>query len=81
MHLSFRFRKTSVQLKTGVPRSIPKWRAMEAEKVLEGKTADENTLQKAGEAEMVSAEPLEHNEYKVVLARNLIKRAVEQLIG
>lgn len=56
------------------------WRAKVAEQMLEGKLATEATLIKAGEAEMASAEPLEQNAYKVVLTRNLIKRAVEQLI-
>ena len=57
------------------------WRAKAAEIVLEGQIADKATLKKAGEAEMAAAEPLEHNSYKVILTRNLIKRAVEQLIA
>lgn len=56
------------------------WRAKKAEKALEGKTATAENLLKAGEAEMEAAEPLEQNSYKVILTKNLIKRAFEQLV-
>lgn len=57
------------------------WRAKQAEKVLEGKIADKETVIKAGDAEMANAEPLTQNEYKVILAKNLLKRAVRELLG
>jgi xanthine dehydrogenase YagS FAD-binding subunit len=57
------------------------WRAKAAEKALEGKTATKANLKKAGEAELALAEPLEQNAYKVILTKNMIKRAVEQLIA
>ncbi len=55
------------------------WRALSAEKMLEGKSASEDDVLKAGVVEFADAEPLEQNEYKVVLARNLLKRAVREL--
>ncbi len=57
------------------------WRAVHAEKVLEGQEADEKLLQKAGEAELDLAEPMSKNGYKVILAKNLLKRAVLDILA
>ncbi len=57
------------------------WRAKKAEQVLEGKTIDDQLLDEAGKAEMQSADPLDQNAYKVLLAKNLISRAVNELIS
>jgi len=57
------------------------WRAKIAEKNLEGKNADSDVVAAAGDAELASAEPLSQNEYKVILAKNLLKRAVRELLA
>ena len=57
------------------------WRASKAEKVLEGRDVTDELLKKAGEAEMADAEPLGQNEYKVTLAKNLLKRAIRELMA
>ena len=57
------------------------WRALKAEAVLNGKSVTDDLLQKAGEAELADAEPLEQNEYKIPLTKNLLKRAVAQLLS
>ena len=55
------------------------WRAYKAEAMLQGKSVDEALVLEAAKAELASAAPLEKNEYKVPLARNLIKRALSEL--
>ncbi len=57
------------------------WRAKIAEKNLEGKNADGDVVEKAGNAELATAEPLAKNEYKVILAKNLLKRAIRELMA
>lgn len=57
------------------------WRAHKAEAMLNGKPVDEALLLEAATAELAAAEPLEKNAYKVPLARNLIKRALLEMIG
>ncbi len=57
------------------------WRAFKAEKVLDGKTITDDLLKRAGEAELKDAEPLEQNEYKITLTKNLLKRAVGELLA
>ena len=55
------------------------WRASRAEAALKGKEATEENILNAAAAEFADAEPLEQNEYKVVLAKNLLKRAFREL--
>ncbi len=57
------------------------WRARQSEKVLEGSEVTDPLLEAAGKAEMKNAQPLEQNEYKVILSKNLIKRAVRELLS
>lgn len=52
------------------------WRSPEAEKFLIGKTAETATFQQAAEIALQSAKPLEHNAYKVELAKRAIRRAL-----
>lgn len=52
------------------------WRALEAEKFLKGKVANEENFKLAAEAEMKNAKPLEHNEFKVELGKRAIVRAL-----
>ncbi|HEX4036494.1 MAG TPA: xanthine dehydrogenase family protein subunit M [Acidobacteriaceae bacterium] len=53
------------------------WRSMEAEKVLEGKTAATATFERAAEAALAGAKPLEYNGFKIELAKKAIVRALE----
>ena len=52
------------------------WRALEAEKFLNGKQATEENFKAAAEAEMKNAKPLEHNKFKVELGKRAIVRAL-----
>lgn len=52
------------------------WRASVAEKWLAGKDATEANFKAAAEAELKLAKPLEHNKYKVALAKKAIVRAL-----
>ena len=56
------------------------WRALEAERVLDGATADEQTLQAAAEAAMKGATPHRHNAFKIELAKRAIVRALKNAI-
>jgi xanthine dehydrogenase YagS FAD-binding subunit len=60
--------------------TIP-WRATEAERMLTGQQATPELLARAAEAAVSGANPLEHNGYKVPLARNLVRRALMDLSG
>lgn len=53
------------------------WRASVAEKWLTGKEATETNFRAAAEAELKNAKPLEHNKFKVAMARNAIARALQ----
>ena len=54
-------------------------RAEEAEKYLEGKTVSEETAEEAAELALKHAEPLAQNEYKVQIAKTLIRRSIMKL--
>lgn len=54
------------------------WRALIAEKMLEGQKASTAIFRKAAEAEMKQAKPLEHNTFKVELGTRAIMRAVQK---
>jgi xanthine dehydrogenase YagS FAD-binding subunit len=57
------------------------WRAKKAEQVLEGQNVTDQLLDIAGADELANADPLEQNAYKVILTKNFIKRAVNELIA
>jgi xanthine dehydrogenase YagS FAD-binding subunit len=57
------------------------WRARDAERALTGQEATPERLAQAAETALEGARPLEHNGYKVPLARNLIRRALTDLAG
>jgi xanthine dehydrogenase YagS FAD-binding subunit len=57
------------------------WRAQAAEQALVGQRATPELLARAAEAAVEGAHPLEHNGYKVPLARNLVRRALADLAG
>jgi len=56
------------------------WRALEAERILDGATADEQTLQAAAAAAMKGATPHRHNAFKIELAKRAIVRALKNAI-
>lgn len=51
-------------------------RSAAAEQVAKGRRPDDETGQLAGEAAIEGARPLRHNDYKIPLMRNLVKRSV-----
>lgn len=55
------------------------WRAERAERALRGAPAGEESFSQAAEAELVQAEPLSENAFKVPLARNLLVRTLLDL--
>lgn len=57
------------------------WRALEAEKFLNGKEATEANFKSAAEAEMKNAKPLEHNKFKVELGKRAIVRALSMAMN
>lgn len=57
------------------------WRALKAEEFLKGKAATTENFTEAAAAEVASAKPLEHNGYKVDLARHAIVRALQKATG
>ncbi len=58
--------------------TIP-WRSREAEQVLQGKPAERTTFQAAAEAALAGAKPLEHNAFKVDLAKRTLVYALSEL--
>jgi xanthine dehydrogenase YagS FAD-binding subunit len=52
------------------------WRSQAAEDELRGKPLSDDTLRRAGEAAVAGARPLQHNGFKIELARRAIERAV-----
>lgn len=52
------------------------WRALEAEKFLNGKEATEANFKAAADLEMKAAKPLEHNKFKVELGKRAIVRGL-----
>lgn len=57
------------------------WRARNAEQILEGRPVTEELLAKAANAEMEEAMALDQNGYKIILAKNLLKRALRELMA
>ena len=65
----------SARVVLGYVAPVP-WPSPEAEQVLQGQPANEETAQKAAEAALRRATPLSNNGYKVQLARVALKRAI-----
>lgn len=55
------------------------WRATEAEAVANGETVDDRVARRASDAVLRDAQPLRDNQYKVPLARELVRRALLRL--
>ena len=56
------------------------WRALEAEKILVNAKANDATFQRAAEAALKDARPLEHNGFKITLAKRAIVRALKKAV-
>ncbi len=56
------------------------WRVPAAEKELEGKPLNAETIARAAAAAVANAEPMRENGFKVILTRNLVQRALENLM-
>lgn len=57
------------------------WRCAETERLLVGRTADDETARLAGEDALRLAEPLEHNGYKIPMTKGLITKVLRRLSG
>jgi xanthine dehydrogenase YagS FAD-binding subunit len=68
-------RIASARVVLGHVAPIP-WPALAADKWLAGKSIDETTAEKAGEAAVEGAQPLSQNGYKVQLTKIAVKRAL-----
>jgi xanthine dehydrogenase YagS FAD-binding subunit len=55
------------------------WLEKEVSNRLSGFTVNEQNLKQIGEIALKEATPLEHNGYKLILARNLLKRVLTNL--
>jgi xanthine dehydrogenase YagS FAD-binding subunit len=55
------------------------WRAARAEASLRGSPANEENYRRAAEAELADAKPLQHNAFKIPLARNTLRMLLRQL--
>jgi len=56
--------------------SVKPYRAIRAEETIVGKEINEANAEAAGEAAVVAAKPLPHNQYMVPIATSLVKRAI-----
>ncbi|MDQ3548727.1 MAG: xanthine dehydrogenase family protein subunit M [Chloroflexota bacterium] len=57
------------------------WRVPAVEQALIGSAPDAATFDRAAEAALTGAQPLEHNGYKVPLAQSLVRQALGSLVG
>jgi xanthine dehydrogenase YagS FAD-binding subunit len=55
-------------------------RATEAEALVEGQSLNDDLLRRAGEAAIAGAQPLEHNRYKLPLARNFVVQGLREML-
>jgi xanthine dehydrogenase YagS FAD-binding subunit len=69
-----------VRIALGGVAPVP-WRAWQAEHVLRGARATEETFRRAADSELANARPLPGNAFKVPLARNVLVRTLLNLTG
>ncbi|HEX5460125.1 MAG TPA: xanthine dehydrogenase family protein subunit M [Steroidobacteraceae bacterium] len=55
------------------------WRALRAEAIIRGAPATEETYRRAAQEELTDARPLEHNAFKIPLARNTLRMVLRGL--
>jgi len=56
------------------------WKAKHAEKFITGKLLNEDNITRTAEIALNDADPLTQNEYKILLTKNLIKKAFKKLM-
>ncbi len=56
---------------------VKPYRALDAEKVIHGKSVDEELAELAGEAAVSEAQPMKSNRYMVTVAKNLVSRSIQ----
>lgn len=56
---------------------VKPYRALDAEKVIHGKTVDEKLAELAGEAAVSEAKPMKFNRYMVSIAKSLVSRSIQ----
>jgi xanthine dehydrogenase YagS FAD-binding subunit len=71
---------STARIVMGAVAPIP-WRATAAEQALTGRTVDIATAEAAADAAVADADPMDHNAYKVRLARTAVKRAILEAAG
>lgn len=71
---------SSARIVMGAVAPIP-WRAPSAEAYLTGRSVNVASAEEAADLAVADAEPLDHNAYKVRLARTAVKRAVLEAAG
>ena len=71
---------THARLVLGGVANVP-WRAHDAEQALLGQAPGEDLFTRAADASLAGATPLEHNAYKIPLAKTLIRRALASLVA
>ena len=55
------------------------WRALHAEAVLRGAAASDESYARAADAELAGARALQHNAFKIPLARNTLRMVLRRL--
>jgi xanthine dehydrogenase YagS FAD-binding subunit len=70
----------SARVVLGAVAPVP-WRSQDAERALSGKPLTEETATEAGEAAVMSAQPLSGNRYKIQITKTAVKRAVMRAAG
>jgi xanthine dehydrogenase YagS FAD-binding subunit len=60
--------------------AIP-WRALDAERALEGRKLDRATITSAASVAVKGAQPLDKNAYKVALFQGILEETLEKLAG
>jgi xanthine dehydrogenase YagS FAD-binding subunit len=70
---------TEARIAMGGVATVP-WRSREAERTLEKKPAVRETFVAAAEAALANAKPLQHNAFKVQLAKRTLVLALEELL-
>jgi xanthine dehydrogenase YagS FAD-binding subunit len=56
------------------------WRAQQAEAELTGKNLSEQTISAAAAAAVANAEPMDQNGFKIMLTRNIVRKALRQFM-
>jgi xanthine dehydrogenase YagS FAD-binding subunit len=55
------------------------WRAVRAEASLRGAPATDESFRRAADAELADAKPLQHNAFKIPMARNTLQMVLRNL--